>query len=41
MLKKATESIKYRNSIYHEENQYLNLIHDIIEENTEFDGRNG
>lgn len=41
MLKKATESIKYRNTIYHEENQYLNLIDNILEENTEFDGRNG
>lgn len=41
MLKKATESIKYKNNIYHEENQYLNLIEDVIEENVEFDGRNG
>jgi len=41
MLKKSLETIKYRNDIYHEENQYLNLIHDIIEENQEFVGRNG
>lgn len=41
MLKRATESIKYKNSIYHEENQYLNLIEDIMEENMEFIGRNG
>ena len=41
MLKKSLESIKYKNNIYHEENQYLNLIDDIIEENTEFEGRNG
>jgi len=41
MLKKSLESIKYKNSIYHEENQYLNLIDDILEENSEFDGRNG
>ncbi len=41
MLKRATESIKYKNEIYHEENQYLNLIEDILEENSEFNGRNG
>lgn len=41
MLKKALESIKYKNGCYHEENQYLNLIHDIISENEEFIGRNG
>jgi len=41
MLKKALDSIKYKNSIYHEENQYLNLIEDIMEENSEFIGRNG
>ena len=41
MLKKAIDSIKYKNSNYHEENQYLNLIEDILEENNEFIGRNG
>ena len=41
MLKKSLESIKYKNNIYHEENQYLNLIDDILEENNEFEGRNG
>lgn len=41
MLKKAIDSIKYKNSNYHEENQYLNLIEDILEENSEFNGRNG
>ena len=41
MLKRATESIKYKNEFYHEENQYLNLIEDILEENSEFNGRNG
>lgn len=41
MLKKTLDSIKYKNSIYHEENQYLNLIEDIMEENSEFIGRNG
>tara|TARA_B110000261_G_C13085141_1_gene357469 strand:- start:2021 stop:2938 length:918 start_codon:yes stop_codon:yes gene_type:complete len=41
MLKRATESIKYRNGKYHEENQYLNLIEDILSTNEEFVGRNG
>ena len=41
MLKKVLESNKYRNNVYHEENQYINLIHDILNENTEFVGRNG
>ena len=41
MLKKSLESIKFRKGCYHEENQYLNLIDDIISENQEFIGRNG
>lgn len=41
MLKKSCESIKYRNSKYHEENQYLNLLEDILVTNSEFNGRNG
>jgi len=41
MLRRACESIKYRNSSYHEENQYLNLLDDILANNTEFIGRNG
>jgi thymidylate synthase len=41
MLKKVLNANKYKNGVYHEENQYLNLIKDIIEENQEFVGRNG
>ena len=41
MLKKVLENNKYRNNTYHEENQYLNLINDIIENNEIFEGRNG
>jgi thymidylate synthase len=41
MLSRACESIKYRNSSYHEENQYLNLLEDILITNSEFVGRNG
>jgi thymidylate synthase len=41
MLKKSLESIKFRKGCYNEENQYLNLIDDIISENKEFNGRNG
>jgi thymidylate synthase len=41
MLSRACESIKYRNNIYHEENQYLNLLEDILSNNNEFVGRNG
>jgi len=41
MLKKSLENIKCRNGCYHEENQYLNLIDDILQENQEFIGRNG
>ena len=41
MLKRSCESIKYRNAKYHEENQYLNLLEDILVTNSEFIGRNG
>lgn len=41
MLKTSLEHIKYRNNIKHDENQYLNLIDDILKENDEFIGRNG
>ena len=44
MLKKSLENNKLRyglNSDKHEENQYLNLIDDILEEAEEFVGRNG
>lgn len=44
MLKKSLENNKLRyglNSDKHEENQYLNLIDDILEESEEFVGRNG
>lgn len=41
MLKKSLESIKWKNNKYHEENQYLYLINDILDTNSEFNGRNG
>ena len=41
MLKRSCESIKYRKNKYHEENQYLNLLEDILSTNNEFVGRNG
>jgi len=41
MLKKSLESIKYFNNCRHDENQYLNLIKDILDENQKFVGRNG
>jgi thymidylate synthase len=41
MLRKVLESNKYRNDVYHEENQYINLIDDILNENSDFIGRNG
>jgi thymidylate synthase len=40
-LSRACESLKHRNSSYHEENQYLNLLDDILSTNSEFVGRNG
>tara|TARA_B100000900_G_scaffold242647_1_gene206341 strand:- start:2015 stop:2941 length:927 start_codon:yes stop_codon:yes gene_type:complete len=44
MLKKSLINNKQRhnkNNVLHDENQYLNLIDDILEENEEFIGRNG
>ena len=41
MLKRSLESIKIKNELKHDENQYLNLIQDIIETNETFNGRNG
>ena len=44
MLKKTLINNKQRHNRYndvHDENQYLNLIEDILEENEEFVGRNG
>tara|TARA_X000000368_G_scaffold250629_1_gene197999 strand:+ start:3584 stop:4510 length:927 start_codon:yes stop_codon:yes gene_type:complete len=44
MLKKTLTNNKQRHNRYndvHDENQYLNLIEDILEENEEFVGRNG
>lgn len=41
MLKKILLNNKYKNDFYHEENQYLNLINDIIINNETFEGRNG
>ncbi len=44
MLKKTLINNKQRYNFYydiHDENQYLNLIEDILEENQEFVGRNG
>ena len=41
MLSSAVETIKIRNNIKHDENQYLNLIDDIIKKGELVDGRNG
>jgi len=41
MLKKSCESIKYRKNKYHEENQYLNLLDDILSNKNNQEGRNG
>jgi len=41
MLKSLCETNKLRNNTYHEENQYLNLISDIIEHGSIDEGRNG
>lgn len=41
MLKRLSEINKIRDNIYHEENQYLNLIDDILSVNTIEEGRNG
>tara|TARA_E500000178_G_scaffold355530_1_gene428481 strand:- start:591 stop:1502 length:912 start_codon:yes stop_codon:yes gene_type:complete len=41
MLKRCLENIKERNGQKHDENQYLNLIDDIIKYGTMVNGRNG
>ena len=41
MLKKLCASNKIIDDIYHDENQYLNLINDILKDGDEFVGRNG
>jgi thymidylate synthase len=41
MLKKTLNVIKNKNGTFHDENQYLNLIEDILENNEKFIGRNG
>ena len=41
MLKKAIDNLKIIDNVKHDENQYLNLLKDILEENQEFNGRNG
>jgi thymidylate synthase len=41
MLKRICKQNKLRNNTDNEENQYLNLIEDILNENNEFIGRNG
>ena len=41
MLKRALESLKTRDEIIHDENQYINLISDIINHGTMINGRNG
>ena len=41
MLKRLCKQNKLRNNTDNEENQYLNLIEDILNENNEFIGRNG
>ena len=41
MLKRALETLKTRDGIIHDENQYINLISDIINHGTMINGRNG
>ena len=41
MLKNLCNINNYRSDVYHEENQYLNLIDDILKEGEIFEGRNG
>ena len=41
MIKRLSEITKQRNGIYHEENQYLTLIDDIVKYGTIINGRNG
>ena len=41
MLKKATLGIKTKDGLEHDENQYLHLIEDILNEGELIEGRNG
>ena len=41
MLKSVLENNKVRSNVVHEENQYLNLIEDILNHGDEITGRNG
>ena len=41
MLKSQCEHMKTRNSVYHEENQYISLIQDILDKGHDEVGRNG
>ena len=41
MLRRILNNNMIINDIKHEENQYINLINDILNENKKFDGRNG
>ena len=41
MLKNISEKLKYRNGKFHDENQYLNLIENVINEGEIVEGRNG
>jgi thymidylate synthase len=41
MIKRSLEKLKERNGEYHEENQYLTLISDILDYGTMIEGRNG
>ena len=41
MLKRCCEANKYRHNKYNEENQYLNLLDDILSTNNNQEGRNG
>jgi len=41
MLKRITENNKVINTLYHDENQYINLIKDILDEGEMIEGRNG
>lgn len=41
MLKRVSEILKMRDGELHEENQYLNLIEDVLEHGIEINGRNG
>ena len=41
MLKRCCEANKYRNNKYNEENQYLNLLDDILKTHNKQEGRNG